>query len=425
MNNRYSARVFPRLLLLLALLPAGCSSISKGVAEAVLEQKTEDSRQCSIQGAAFDGLRQSLTRQDESGGVTKVLMVHGIGTHLPGYANRFRDGITRALDLTITASERKTITIPNPASEKSAHPATLTVTRHTDAAQKRTLLFYELTWAGLTERQKEQLAYDSQNNDGLKRAGLNKSLKSFINGTVPDMLIYMGAGQPLITDAVKQATCWMLGNRWADLPENGAHRCDDWPQTNYASLAQDKAFFITHSLGSLITIDTIQSFAKQMAQSTDSATVSALRRTLREKDFTVFMLSNQLPLLQLGRSPQILTDKLQDFCGTNAPRAAQRVLGQLRVVAISDPNDILSYPVREDFARTTLDSRLCTELVNVSLNVAAEKDVFGATSFADPLTAHSGYLEDERVTRLITDGVHAGDAPAPASCRWQEYRAFD
>ena len=413
-----------RILLLFALLPTGCASISKGVAEAVLEQKTDDLRQCSIQGAAFDGLRQSLEQQSQADGVTKVLMVHGIGPHLPGYANRFRDGITLALGLDITAADRKTITLANPALDKSGKPATLTVTRHSDTAQKRTLLFYELTWAGLTASQKEQLAYDSQNNDGLKRAGINKSLKSFINGTVPDMLIYMGAGQPLITDAVKQATCWMLGNRWDALPEGGAHRCDDWPQTDYASLAQDRAFFITHSLGSLITIDTIQSFAHQMAQNPDSAKVRTVRHTLRDKDFTVFMLSNQLPLLQLGRPPQILTDKLQDFCGADAPRAAQRVLGQLRVVAISDPNDILSYPVRDDFARTTLDSRLCTELVNVSLNVAAEKDVFGATSFADPLTAHSGYLEDTRVTQLITDGVHAGAAPAPASCRWQEYRPF-
>ncbi|MBP7253484.1 MAG: hypothetical protein KBA75_08380 [Alphaproteobacteria bacterium] len=411
-----------RIFLLLAFLPTGCTSISKGVAEALLEQKTDDLRQCSIQGAAFDGLRQSLDQQSQAGGVTKVLMVHGIGTHLPGYANRFRDGITLALGLNITNAEHKTITISNPSLARTGHPATLTITRHTDAAQKRTLLFYELTWAGLTEAQKEQLAYDSQNNDGLKRAGINRTLKSFINGTVPDMLIYMGAGQPLITDAVKQATCWMLGNRWADLPESGAHRCDDWPQTNYATLAQDRAYFITHSLGSLITIDTIQSFARQMAQNPGSPKVHTVQHVLRDKEFTVFMLSNQLPLLQLGRSPQILTDKLQDFCGTDALRAGQRILGQLRVVAISDPNDILSYPVREDFARTTLDSRLCTELVNVSMNVAAEKDIFGATSFADPLTAHSGYLEDERVTQLITDGVHAGAAPAPASCHWQEFR---
>ncbi len=411
-------------LLLLALLPSGCSSISKGVAEAVLEQKTEDKRQCSIQGPAFDGLRQSLAAEHNQGGVTKVLMVHGIGTHLPGYSSRFRDSITTALGLNVKDAVTKTITIASDQSANAHDLGTLTITRHTDSAHARTLLFYELTWGGITAGQKQQLAYDSENNDGLKRAGINKTLKAFINSTVPDMLIYMGAGAPVITNAVKEATCWMLGNDWNDLPTQVTQRCDGWQGTTYANLGRDRAFFITHSLGSLITIDTIQSFAHQMAEHADSAKVKAVRETLRARQFTVFMLSNQLPLLQLGRSPQMITERLDDYCGTGAPRATQRILGALRVVAISDPNDILSYPVREDFARTVLDSRLCTNLVNVSLNVAAEKDLFGATNFADPLTAHTGYLEDERVLQLITEGVHEQDSTPPGNCRWQDYQKF-
>ncbi len=65
---------------------------------------------------------------------------------------------------------------------------------------------------------------------------------------------------------------------------------------------------------------------------------------------------------------------------------------QLNVIAFSDPNDILSYPVQDDFARNTLDSRLCAQLVNVSLNVAQEKDLLGAVTLGRPLGAHSGYL---------------------------------
>lgn len=415
------------LLLLLCILPGGCTSISKGVAEAVLEQKTEDKRQCAIQGEAFGGLRQSLISQTQHKGVTKILMVHGIGTHLPGYSNRFRDSITTALGLNVTDVESKTITIAAdvtpPASKPSPERATLTITRHTNATHDQTLLFYELTWAGITAPQKEQLAYDSENNDGLKRASLNKSLKGFINTTVPDMLIYMGAGQTQITGAVKEATCWMLGSDWDHLPAHeGEQRCATWPQANYVTLEQDNAFFITHSLGSLITIDTIQSFAQQMAAHSKTPAVDHIRDVLRHKDFTVFMLSNQLPLLQLGRKAQPITNHLADFCGVNAPHENERILQQLRVVAISDPNDILSYPVREDFARTTLDSRICTNLVNISMNVAAEKDVFGATSFADPLAAHTVYLEDQRVIQLITEGVQ-GDA-LPALCHWQKYSAF-
>ena len=123
------------------------------------------------------------------------------------------------------------------------------------------------------------------------------------------------------------------------------------------------------------------------------------------------------------RPPSPVTEQIADYCG-NGARANQRILGNLRIIAVSDPNDILSYPVRNDFARTTLDSRLCTNLVNVSINVATEKDLFGATNFADPLTAHTGYLEDPRVVQLITEGVHEHDGKPPGNCRWQDYQNF-
>lgn len=402
---------------------SSCSSISKGVTEAVLEHEEADTRQCTIEGARFDGLRQSLARQAEQKGVTKVLMVHGIGTHLPGYANRFRDNIVQSLGLNVTDAETKTITIADGVSSETDRHAALKVTRHADASGRRTLLFYELTWANLTQPQKEQLAYDSENTEGLARASINKSLKSFLNQTVPDMLIYMGAGQAQITGAVQEATCWMMSNNWSNLPaQSSGKRCQGSGTANVAALRQDEAFFITHSLGSLITIDTIQSFARELAILPQEAKVTELRAALRDKKFTVFMLSNQLPLLQLGRKPQKALNRLDDFCGATAPLGNQRVLGQLNVIAFSDPNDILSYPVQEDFARNTLDSRLCAQLVNVSLNVAQEKDLFGAVRFADPLSAHSGYLADERVTRLITDGVH-DDASQP-QCRWQERRRY-
>lgn len=402
-------------------LLSGCSSISKGVTEAVLEHEVADTRQCTIEGARFDGLRQSLARQAERHGVTKVLMVHGIGNHQPGYANRFRDNILQSLGLNVTDAEIKTLTIADGVSGDNDRRASLKITRHLDASGNLTLLFYELTWAKLTQPQKEQLAYDSENTEGLARAGINKSLKSFLNQTVPDMLIYVGAGQTQITGAVQEATCWMLNSDWQNLPASGNARCHGSGKADVTNLRQDEAFFITHSLGSLITIDTIQAFARELAVLPQDATVTQLRAVLRDKSFTVFMLSNQLPLLQLGRKPQKALNRLDDFCGASAPLSGQRVLGQLNVIAFSDPNDILSYPVQDDFARNTLDSRLCAQLVNVSLNVAQEKDLFGAASFADPLSAHSGYLADERVTRLITDGVH--DSASQPQCRWQERRS--
>ncbi len=71
---------------------AGCGSIAKGITEAVLEQKEEvDSRACYVEGPASTGLEATLVSQElaeasgNSSRQSKLLMVHGIGRHTPGY----------------------------------------------------------------------------------------------------------------------------------------------------------------------------------------------------------------------------------------------------------------------------------------------------------------------------------------------------
>ena len=94
----------------------------------------------------------------------------------------------------------------------------------------------------------------------------------------------------------------------------------------------------------------------------------------------------------------------------------------MNIIAFSDPNDILSYPVPLDFASNSIDSRICPQVTNVSLNVATQKSLFDAASFANPLTAHSGYMEDDRVIDLIANGIKGGSlSPLIAErCKWLE-----
>ena len=68
-----------------------------------------------------------------------------------------------------------------------------------------------------------------------------------------------------------------------------------------------------------------------------------------------------------------------------------------------------------------MDSRLCPTLTNVILNVAEVVNVFG-TEFANPLTAHTEYDNDQRVIGLLTKGIGAGDVdPVVARrCTWLE-----
>lgn len=419
---------------LLAAL-GGCSSIAKGVTEAVLEREDEeDMRQCEIQGPSFDGIRQSLDSQTgHPGKVTKVLMVHGISDHVPGYSSRFQKRLYEELGLTRTDATTRMIELEShDVSWAKGEPHTLgflQITNHTDAEGKKRLMFFELTWSPILSHQKQVLASDSANNEGLSRADLNASLKSFMNATVPDLLIYMGNGHEKITTSVREAVCWMLADQWQDLPKSGRAECGQWPRSTFSTLAQDDHFFVTHSLGSRITIDTIQNFKELNDNPNQTEKRRAIRDVVRDKSFTVFMLANQLPLLQMGtdvpETPALLEQDSR--CGATgkegeAGKNSLRVMKQMNIVAFSDPNDILSYPVPFDFAEKYLDRRICPIITNVSLNVAPQKNLFDTVSFANPLEAHSGYLEDARVIDLIANGLHH-DTLSPligSRCAWQE-----
>lgn len=426
---------FRRVLILAAVLSSalflnGCAGISRGVTEAVLDYEREDTRQCRMDGPAFPGLRQSVAATNKDG-ITKVLMVHGISHHTPGYSARFRDRLSAALGMDVIDPEIRTIRLlppDNPPSESADSLGVLRISRHASADRSKTMLFYELTWSGITELQKKGIAYDTDNTDGLERSGINKRMKGFLNSTVPDLLIYMGNGHDKITTAVRESVCWMFTHNWQSLPAaDGAYVCQTQDDDVFGNIARDDFFFITHSLGSRITIDTIQSFATENKSSMSPALHEEIRAAVAQKKFTVYMMANQLPLLQLGRAAPAVTDAIAAYCPDNAPKSAQRVLKELDIIAFSDPNDILSYPVPDNFAREHIDSRICPQIMNISLNVAAMRNIFGTASFADPLTAHNGYLEDARVIGILTDGV-SRDKMSPLvreRCQWQEEKALE
>ncbi|MCK5365967.1 MAG: hypothetical protein KAR22_23485, partial [Gammaproteobacteria bacterium] len=95
-------------LFLTAMLLSGCAGIAKGVTEAVLERsEEEDTRACHIEGPVSVGLEPSMQAQEKeraAGHPThtlKVVMVHGIGRHLPGYSARLTEHLMRDLKLDV------------------------------------------------------------------------------------------------------------------------------------------------------------------------------------------------------------------------------------------------------------------------------------------------------------------------------------
>jgi hypothetical protein len=421
------------VLLAAAWLLAGCASFGEGLARGVMARSDEaavDTRMCEVSGPAFTGILPLLESQagypplGQAGPERpslKVIMVHGVGTHVPGYSARLSANLARSLGLTVVAPAAKTFPIAA-ATFPGETLGQLTVTRHTNAARDREMLFYELTWSSISQPAKEAIAFDNTAVYAHRRASLNNVFKQFVNDVAPDPLVYTGTGRDRIQVAIGQTLCWALSTDWAGLPDEEQLCTPDNP--SFASrLGVDEFAFVTHSLGSRITTDGLQ----RLTRVAETAGVYApqLRRvsqSLQERDVKIFMLANQLPLLQSGLEPASVQGAVPSHCLPGGADFAGRLFNETELIAFSDPNDLLSYPIPDAFVRDHVDSRLCPKQVNVTINIAPVTSVLGLGDFANPLTAHVDYDDDERVIELITRGIGQPETAAVVKerCTWLE-----
>jgi hypothetical protein len=118
---------------------------------------------------------------------------------------------------------------------------------------------------------------------------------------------------------------------------------------------------------------------------------------------TVFMLSNQMPLLQIGLPAPKVVGQIDSYCQEGGHKYAKRAFKKLDIVAFADPNDLLSYSITQDFVDHYLDSRMCPVVTNIHINVAERLTAFGI-DVVNPISAHGNYDSDERVIELISHG---------------------
>ena len=439
-------------LLLLAILSSGCVSFAKGVTEAVIsgQGKKEDTRKCYVRGRPFEGLETKLKRQEliarESKGdhpVLKVLIVHGIGSHQPGYSTRLAENLAQTLVLNRVQEMIKEITITHP-KYPNQELGLLRLTRYINADENKEIIFAELTWGSIIAKEKQTIDFDNSGEYSFRRTPINNILKVFVNDTIPDVMMFNGTSRELIHTSVGQSLCWLMSESWASLKTKTEQFCDINAPTSISRL-DDEFVFISHSLGSRITVDALQWMASLVSDITKTdATVSnnfqtlqnaaatqiptkirsdvmEKKRLLQQKEFTIFMLSNQLPLLQLGQPKPEVTGRIADICGPVAVHEKERIFRKTHLIAFSDPNDLFSYALPPNFIDEYVDSRLCPTLTNAILNVSDITDIFGG-EFANPLSAHTEYDNDRRVIGLIARGIgHSEVDPEVADrCTWLE-----
>ena len=135
-------------------------------------------------------------------------------------------------------------------------------------------------------------------------------------------------------------------------------------------------------------------------------------QALQTKHIPIFMLSNQLPMLQLGRELPEVAGQEASYCDPKGADYKKRMVSETGIIAFSDPNDLLSYGIPPGFAEKYIDSRLCAKITNVNINIAKIMDAFGMTDLANPMQAHVGYDQDDRVVSMIAKGIgNPGTSP--------------
>lgn len=392
------------LIIAVMLAVSGCASFGRGIAEAILDkgEQSEDTRKCEIKGQQISGLEDFFREKKRA----KVLMIHGVGTHTPGYSARIRENLSKVLGLNILSRIPKQITLKNPADGKTTI-GHLLVTRMQNEEHSKDLIFYELTWSQITNKDKEIISYDYSGEYSYKRSPFNQTMKKFLDDVLPDPMFYVIDQNRTILNAAKQASCWMFGHSWNTLPDNADEVCHVNAYEQIENLNDENIVFITHSLGSRILMDTMTNIVNDISQAETQKNAEAQRiiRQLKNKDITVFMLANQLPILQIGQSMPKVHNQVAQYCTPKGKYHNKRIFNSMNIIAFSDPNDLLSYDVPQSFADTYIDSRLCPNVTNVNINVAEEISAFGI-AVVNPLSAHTEYDNDERVIGIIANGFN-------------------
>jgi hypothetical protein len=204
----------------------------------------------------------------------------------------------------------------------------------------------------------------------------------------------------------------MATRDWQDLPKSGKQVCTGLDDSAADRIAKDNYVFISHSLGSRIVTDGLDRLIGILTNP-DKYTVGNKKLTMaskaveamQNKHIPLYMLSNQLPMLQLGRKPPEVAGKDVSYCEANGANYKKRLFSETDIVAFSDPNDLLSYGIPNEFAEKYIDSRLCANITNVNINIAKVMDAFGLADLANPMAAHIGYDTDDRVVALIANGI--------------------
>lgn len=348
----------------------------------------------------WDSLKNSSDVQP-----VRMLYIHGMGIYTDmEFAQTFANSLTEKLNLTKGGCEEEIPLQNNLETSPGGQlpQAKLSICTYADS-QRRTLQLYAVRWSPLTEGiKKAVLSYDSAENYEDDRVKYNREMKKEVmNESLSDPLLYLSPHyQDDLQLVMQQAICFIASRN---------DSCETVKPTMGVQQNNRGLFIITESLGSTMLYDTLKKIYR------DGDSLKAAGEKLIRDSVVHYMFANQLPLLCLGRYDPAPGDKGRD-CITNTGTKAAQQDKPLTIVAFSDPNDLLSYPLKkEQFQELAISNPVA--VTNVLLNVEKWTLLY---VFVHPHDAHTGHRKNADVLQIIACGI---DNKKPKECKPAPTRA--
>jgi len=340
--------------------------------------------------ATFCGIDDAMAHSKNA----RVLVVHGMGLHDPTYARDFEFAIAKRLDLPLGSCSIEPRRIANPDDPDGNYGTIDTCTFNNG---DRHLTFYAWNWSPLSKPFKDRfLRYDFDRPDKM-RLWANRRLKAeIIDLSLSDAVLYAGHFKDNMRYGATQALCMAtaetpkLSGAIVPLALSDESRSTPPCDVSTTAATSEDLYIVTHSLGSMMVFDALRK-DEDLAHRVGS----------RLKLFA--MLANQWPLLELS---------LQEHSdgGAASRKRTSSALGavvkgsndRLPIVAFSDPNDLLSFRVPDNWAEmVTGDVASKISFVNV-VTSTTHAAILGIA--VNPGTAHTAYWRDKRVLNALAHG---------------------
>jgi hypothetical protein len=341
----------------------------------------------------FPGISQELKTNPEIPKDIKILIIHGIGQQTEDYANPFIHKLARELGQD---------TPPIPKRDTMFFASNRGKTFISEYQIGRNLVtFYAIFWSDITQPYRDQLKDNHEEFKG-KRANVNNNIKKkVLNQNLIDFVLYTSN---TFKKEIRLPVYETLNRIYEDniTVENNYNS----NKTMLMPILEKKIFMISGSLGSKILLDVISNYE---VSSGERRINSAVQQYYKNQLKSIFMLSNQLPLLSLSYAdPEYSPEKYvyQNYfglCNFLEPTSTNKI----NIVSFYDPNDILGYnPIKNE-----PDCSLNDECKNCGPRINRSRVIINNTRniagiFSNFELAHTQVWDNKKVLNYIINGTN-------------------